>query len=190
MRSGSGRGGPRTISKLLRTATIAGLVTLVGASTAVANHGRPDKTVPIQGAVAGVDAIDTDAPGCPTGAAWRFSAESSGTMSHLGRVDMDVTHCTFSNETMTAGTFGPGTNIVKAANGDEIVLEQSGTWEIVFTDEGVRAYAYIDWTVLSGTGRFDGAEGAGTGISISDLAGANTVTFDGIISYDASQRRT
>ena len=189
MRSHRTRSNAHSRLSLLTAAVFASAALLVGASAASANHGQPDKLVPIHGANVGTDYIIPGAADCPPEAGWRFVAEGNGTMSHLGRVDVAVTHCTFPDTPppdITTGTFGPGLIEITAANGDQLRMTESGWFEVVLTPDGPLAFAYLDWDVLDGTGRFEGATGSGTAVSVSDLMGGNYTTYTGHIAYDAS----
>ncbi len=85
--------------------------------------------------------------------------KGGGNMTHFGRVSIVITQYL-----KGPGTFS-GTIDMKAANGDELVLDYSGQLTgydpstTIFTSE-------VDYTVSSGTGRFLGASGEGKGYSV------------------------
>jgi hypothetical protein len=82
-------------------------------------------------------------------------------MTHLGRVTVVVEHCTYPSADMMTGSFGPGTITMTAANGDQLVLEEHGTFRVEVTDRGPVSYPTLSWHVISGTGRFANADGEG-----------------------------
>lgn len=111
-------------------------------------------------------------------------SEGGGVLSHLGRVDGTITHCTILNED-GSGEFGAGTMTFMAANGDTLLMEHSGTFQMVDLGADVEG----TWTVDHGTGRFDGATGDGTFTAFSDfVAGTTSAEYHGMIHYDASNR--
>lgn len=103
---------------------------------------------------------------------------------HLGLTTFVVTHC---SETTgpTTGVFGHGTNTLTAANGDTLVLSHWGTFQLTMGPTGpVSSDVDLPWTVVGGTGRFEGATGSGDGAGYSILAsGQTTMTLWGEISY-------
>lgn len=172
--------------RLFRILVALALLGAVGASPAAADRPEAPHDVPFRGVV-----VATDSYGPPTdcpapGATWRYYSAGPGTFAHLGATWGDVTHCTWF-DSPTTGHFGPGTNVITAANGDTLTLTQWGTFELVLTD-GVPTGSNGDlhWTVLEGTGRFEGATGSGTADVFTDI-GTQTTTarFVGTIAYDA-----
>lgn len=143
--------------------------------------------VPIHGSVMGQDGM-APPDGCPAGAGWRYISTGSGEFSHLGPVDYVITHCSWL-DSQTTGHFGPGTMTIVADNGDTLVLEDEGTFEIVMGATGPLSMIQLDWTVIGGTGRFANAHGSGTADPVGDLmAGTTSATWEGAIRYDASDR--
>jgi hypothetical protein len=143
--------------------------------------------VPIHGSVLGEDGV-APPDGCPAGAGWRYFSTGSGEFSHLGPVDYVITHCSWM-DSATTGYFGPGTMTIVADNGDTLVLEDQGTFEIVMGATGPLSIIQLDWTVIDGTGRFAHASGSGTAAPVGDLlAGTTSATFEGLVQYDASDR--
>jgi len=142
-----------------------------------------DPARPFGGVTVSVDSI-APPDDCPDGTVWRYVSEGSGRLLHLGRVGVVVTHCTrFTSP--TTGAFGQGTMTFTAANGDVLVLNHWGTFELVGGPAGPM-YSYIDlhWEVVGGTGRFAGATGHGDSAPIGDLvAGTTRATFWGEIAY-------
>lgn len=172
--------------KRLLAIVAAATVCLVLASPVAADSAV---AVPIHGSGAGRD-VGSAPNGCPAGASWRYTSTGGGEFSHLGAVMMVVTHCSWL-DSPTTGHFGPGTITLTAANGDRLVLEDRGTFEIVMGASGPVSMIQLEWTVIGGTGRFAHATGSGTANPVGDLL-ANTTSgpFDGVIKYDASDRAT
>jgi hypothetical protein len=172
----------------LRLMLVLALVLLFGAATASAaptSANGQDRPVPIKASLRGSDTIDPTAPGCPEGTAWswRFTSEGTGNMSHLGKVDYVLTHCTLRDE----GRFKFGTITITAANGDTLVLSEEGTFD--FEPEPPVAYLDLSWVVAGGSGRFENATGWGWGTGRTDVVGGFTdLDLHGYISYDASDR--
>jgi hypothetical protein len=143
--------------------------------------------VPIHGLVVSLDGMAPPET-CPAGAGWRYTSTGSGQFSHLGAVGFVISHCSWL-DSPTTGHFGPGTVTLTAANGDRLVLEDRGTFEIVMGASGPLSLIQLDWTVIGGTGRFAHAEGSGKATPVGDLvAGTTSATFEGVIEYDASDR--
>lgn len=171
--------------RLLGVGALAVALTLPGASLADANHGQPDHAVPVKAVFEGSDYIVMPPTDCPPGAWWRYFFEGTGQMSHLGRVHIDVTHCTTFDPATGTGFFGPGTMTVTAMNGDVLVLEDTGT----FVFDGVDSQIDLHWTVLEGTGRFVGATGGGDASVATNVPTASSAgEMWGSIIYDASNR--
>jgi hypothetical protein len=123
----------------------------------------------------------------------RYFQSGTGVLSHLGAVTVEVTHCTWLDSAST-GHAGPGTITVTAANGDTLVLAHQVTFEFGMPSPGrILNLIDLEWEVVGGTGRFDGAIGTGAGSGISDIdaatgASTTTVSLWGTIAYDASNR--
>ena len=168
----------------MRAMLFALLLVVVGAVPASANHGQSGNEVPIHGAIGGMDERDFDAPDCPgTGWLWRWHTDGTGTVSHLGRVDFQLTHCT------APPSLNHGELVLTAANGD--VLEMAYQGVITEVSETYATWEF-EWSVAGGTGRFDGATGSGVGhaLSLIDLnpERGTTISLEGEIAYDASSR--
>lgn len=184
----------RSIGKLAGAFAVLAAVTLAGASTVDANRGQPDKEVPIHGVMSGVDTVVPAEEGdrCYddfTSGTYQLHYRSEGTavVSHLGRVDFMIDHCT-GFTSATDGYFGDGWMTATAKNGDVLVMNESGTFVI-------DAFGFSDidmsWDVNAGesTGRFAGATGSGIASAIGDLVGGTTSgAMSGTIVYDASNR--
>jgi len=180
------------MTRLLRvTALFAGLM-LLSAPTALATHGQPLHEVPIAGVLTGADSYG-DPSTCPAGAVWRYLQSGTGELSHLGAVTVATTHCTWLDSAST-GHAGPGTITLTAANGDTLVLAHQVTFEFGMPTPGhILSLIDLDWVVVGGAGRYEGATGTGGGSGVSDIdvvtgASATAVTLWGTIAYDASNR--
>lgn len=173
-------------SRILSVGALVATLMLSGASMADATHGQPEHPVPVKLAIAGDDSVVVPAPvHCPAGATWEYHFEGTGQMSHLGRVDVELVHCTTFDFASGTGFFGPGTMEITAKNGDTLVVAEWGT----FVFDGVDSIVDLEWSVLSGTGRFVGAGGGGDGMLFGHVPTA-TMTGDlwGELIYDASNR--
>lgn len=121
---------------------------------------------------------------CPDGATWRYSGSGTGQFRHLGRTSVSLTHCTFVDFASGTGTFGPGTVVLTAGNGDELRLVYTGTFSLVMGPGGLTSVFDMTWVVAGGTGRFAGATGAGTTQGSSLLStGITAASYEGEIAY-------
>jgi hypothetical protein len=141
---------------------------------------------PFGGGGTGTDTMDGPV-GCPESFAtggWRYGSTGTMHLLHLGRTTFAVSHCSMMTGP-TTGVFGSGTNTLTAANGDTLVLRHWGTFSLTMGSAGpVRSDVDLHWTVVSGTGRFEGATGSGDGVGYSILAGGKTtMLLWGKISY-------
>jgi len=165
--------------KLLGVAALVAAVTLAGAAPATA----ADADRPFRGVTAGVDAFGP--PSCP-GASWQYHHLGVGQMTHLGRVTVEVSHCTWLDPLGGPATFGPGTITLTAADGDTLILADWGTATLVITPDGPMSVVDLEWEVIGGTGRFANATGSGGGAPISLLhgdTGTTTAVYWGSIGY-------
>ena len=178
------------MAKTIHTILVALLLVMLGTSTASAARGQPHNEVPVKGTVTGEHEVDR--PPGPDG--WIFTSSGTGQMSHLGRVDYSLEQ---------ASSFGPdgvisstGTITFTAANGDELVVAQEATSQIVGPGEGFTLEG--TWTVVSGSGRFTHAMGSGSLDGVGDIPGGEALfglpdgfaefNLRGEIAYDASNR--
>jgi len=170
------------------------VITIAVLSLALAAPAAAGVDRPIKGTVIGGGGPDVEAPGCPGTPIWRFNSPGTGNVSHLGKVDSFLTHCTYPDL-----TFGEGTITFTAANGDELVIAQEGSC-LPILDESANFLGYTceaTWTAVGGSGRFAHATGSGTLDIVGDVPGGDTlfgldgemrVDIAGTIAYDASDR--
>lgn len=87
----------------------------------------------------------------------RTDSEATGEVSHMGRTTMISNHCTPAFETIAGGEM-----VLEAANGDDVYIHYWG-WA-PFPIPGVTEIIEIDldFAIVGGTGRFEGATGGGT----------------------------
>lgn len=105
----------------------------------------------------------------------------TGNASHLGRIDYNGT-VQISSQTPTQIT-DDLTETLTAANGDKLTLLCHQVANLT-SQKGVYESTADQWTVISGTGRFSGATGSGSGTTHVDF-NSNTFTKDctGTITY-------
>lgn len=84
----------------------------------------------------------------------RTDSAATGTVSHLGRVEMTSQHCTPAGVAIEGGEM-----TLEAANGDELYLAYAGTAPPPGPD-GVIVVS-VDFDITGGTGRFEHATGGG-----------------------------
>lgn len=165
----------------MRKLLVIGLAAIALLTAAAAPASAADPARPFRGVTSGVDSYG--APAC-AGANWQYHHVGTGEVAHLGRVKVEVSHCTFFDLATGRGTFGPGTLTLTAADGDTLVMSEWGTAQLVMTDSGPTSVVQLHWTVIDGTGRFAHATGSGGAAPISDLAANTTTTvYWGEIAY-------
>jgi hypothetical protein len=166
-------------------------VAMLASLPASAAFGRVDRPVPFHGTAVTDDAMLPVDDACPEGSMWRYLAVGSGRFTHLGAVELSISHCSWMTSE-TTGAFGPGSATLTAPNGDVLTLTTWGTFELAFGPAGPEySYVALEWVVSGGTGRFVGATGSGTSAPVGDLlAETTTADFVGTIAYDASNRST
>lgn len=112
------------------------------------------KMVPYKGNYSGSGWIDFTRDDCPEGSV-AISGTGSGVASHLGKIDVYFSHCSYFILDQSNPTFVDGYGITTAANGDQIF----GTYYGYLTgpDEFVDVV-----TLTNGTGRFENISGSFT----------------------------
>jgi hypothetical protein len=171
----------KNVTKLIRVSALASVLALVVAIPAM---GVSSHEVPIKGSTLSVD-DSVDPAGCPEGTSWKYLSSGEGQVSHLGRVHIEVAHCTVLDWETGTGTFGHGGWTLTAANGDHLHFSHQGSFEFL----GDVALITGTWTVTGGDGRFTGASGHGEIRAVSDfLTGTTAMDMAGVIVYEASAR--
>lgn len=142
--------------------------------------------VPIKGTINGVATLGQPTFDSLRDAVVPVESTGSGQLSHLGHVAMTETHTTTilaaSNYTTSLVTDGKAT--ITAANGDQLNIAFSGTGIRTGPSQFDDTFSY---TIIGGTGRFEGAGGSGV-IHSTDEPSTSTgevpYTFDvdGVIS--------
>jgi hypothetical protein len=107
---------------------------------------------------------------CTAGIA--FAAEGTGTGSHVGRFDIDLSFCM----DPATGAISDAAATVAAANADRIVM--TGNGQAVSPTE-----LTFNLDIVGGTGRFDGATGTLAVVGLVGAAGNWTSSGTGWISY-------
>lgn len=167
--------------------------------TAFATPAAAGREVPIRGTVLGQhgppDFADEDC--IAAGYAWRFPSQGEGRISHLGRVDYELTQCTVPG---SEGFESVGTVTLTAANGDMLYLAHTMLSQLVgdFDPDPDGFVLEGTWEAVGGTGRFLHATGHGTLDGFGDIPdgeanfdipdGLAQFNFMGKIAYDASDR--
>lgn len=171
-----------TMRKQLTAVVLAAAAVAMGGPSAL---GATAPTVPIKGWSQGAPDTYGAPVDCPAGTSWRYSQTGTAWLSHLGRVTFHITHCTVAPE----GRFGLGTTMFTAANGDELWMEQWGTFQLDSPQNPTRSDGVLNWTITGGTGRFTGATGSGTGTATTIITGPATGstsgTWTGKIAYNS-----
>jgi hypothetical protein len=172
------------------------VVVLAGVSPAFGKGHEPTE-VPFKGTIIGEWGRILDGePELPVecgGYDWYFFAEGTGKLTHLGKVEFFLEHCTdeISDE---LSEWEGGTITFTAANGDTLVIEETGEGVLEFEGEGPPiGFSYVgEWEVLEGegTGRFLNASGSGEMEGYGDIPGPLVLDFTGTIAYDASDGAT
>jgi hypothetical protein len=136
------------------------VLTLVLAATfsmAVAVAGDNAKGRPFKGSMSGEATFDFASGACldVTGAPWQTIGYMAGKLSHLGKSEWFVSHCS----TLDGSQLVNGEGVLVAANGDEIWLTYTADLISPFTPPPVVLLYDQTNIVVGGTGRFEGASG-------------------------------
>lgn len=158
---------------LLRTIALAVVASLALATTAFASNERP-----MSGGFT-VAVVPVDQRCGPN--ALTIGFEGSGIARHLGRMTGTGSNCTEFSLSEDAVAIWDGIATYVAADGSAITVAYEGVQQ---TPVGGVALATTTSTVISGTGRFEGATGAWEGSGTIDfITGLFTGTFSGWVAY-------
>lgn len=107
--------------------------------------------------------------------------EGVGIATHLGRMEGTGSNCTSFNLTTEAVLIWDGLATFVAADGSSITMSYEGAQDAPVDG---RATAASTFTVISGTGRFEGAAGSWTSSEVIDFTtGIDLGSFSGWVSY-------
>lgn len=143
--------------------------------------GADSASRPFKGSAVGEVTFPLD-PDCPNYGGLRTDSTAVGTASHLGRIVMEGQHCT-----PAPGEGIAGEQTFVAANGDEVYMTYSGVPGPPNPD-GVIVFD-VNFDIIGGSGRFEGAEGGGTMIAyvvfegLLDPAWSASWVWEGTIGY-------
>jgi hypothetical protein len=145
---------PIKVLLALAAATLLVLALAVPASAASAS--RPFKGW-VSGEVAFVPAPLTQ---CPAGGVFwgglQTVGSATGIASHLGSTAMTSHHCTPSGEAISGGQM-----TLTSDSGDEVAITYSGSAPFPIPGVTEVIVVHIDFVIVGGTGRFEGATGGG-----------------------------
>jgi hypothetical protein len=107
--------------------------------------------------------------------------EGVGIATHLGRMEGSGSNCTSFNLTTEAVPIWDGLATFVAADGSSITMHYEGAQDAPVDGKAAAANTF---TVISGTGRFEGATGSWTSSEVIDFTtGIDQGTFSGSVSY-------
>ena len=118
----------------------------------------------------------------PTGISPTYTLEGTGIASRLGNVKLYQAGIVVTGgDPNTGPVTDVSTETLTAANGDTLTILCLQTADVI--SPGV-LHGTDQWTVIGGTGQFDGATGSGTGETFADTdAGSFTKQLTGVIAY-------
>ena len=126
---------------------------------------------------------------CPAQTMFHVTGNGMGNFAHLGLAHYTFEWCASANMATGDGWLTKdGSMALVAANGDQLVLTFDLTFKATPLPIPKTAVAHVDWTVQSGTGRFEDATGSGVAtwsvVYFPDLTGAtSTSVWSGTIAY-------
>ncbi|PWN06000.1 hypothetical protein [Rhodohalobacter mucosus] len=142
------------------------------------------KLVHIKGTYSGSGTIDPTRTDCPTGSV-PISGEGTGIASHLGKIHVSFSHCSFFLVDPANPTYTDGHGELKSANGDTIFGSYNGFLTGPDTFQNVNI-------VNRGTGRFEDVTGELTetgSVDLTDTGFTFEISIDGFISTVGSSKR-
>jgi hypothetical protein len=116
---------------------------------------------PFKGSLSGeVSFVPVSLTQCPAGGVFwgglQTVSSATGVVSHLGSTAMTSRHCTPSGEAINGGQM-----TLTSDSGDEVAIEYSGSAPFPIPGVTEVIVVHIDFVVVDGTGRFEGATGGG-----------------------------
>lgn len=142
-----------------------------------------DEHRPFKGTAQGYGMVVPDAA-CPAFGGLRSVFTQTGYATHLGKIVMDNDHCTPSGPWVDGGEM-----TIIAANGDEVSITYTAGPVPQVGEDPMRFDVPIEFVVVGGTGRFEGASGGGHMTVTISWPGfepnywPSTMVIDGTIDY-------
>jgi len=137
-----------------RFVAILGMVAIfaLAAGPATANGGEHR---PFKGTAVGYGMVVPDAA-CPAFGGLRSAFTATGTMTHMGAILMDNSHCTPAGPWVDGGVM-----TIIAANGDEVSITYTAGPAPAVGPDPMQFEVPGEFVIVGGTGRFEGASGGG-----------------------------
>lgn len=163
--------------RLLVIFGVVAILSLAAGPVAASDHARP-----FRGVAHGYGMVVPDTS-CPAWGGLRSQFTAAGAATHLGEVTVDNSHCTPAGTVVTGGAL-----TFVGANGDTVFATYTAVAPAV-GPEPVVFDAVAAFTIVGGTGRFEGATGSGQMISTISWPGFSvnywptTEVWTGTISY-------
>ena len=142
------------------------------------------KMVHIKGTYSGSGILDQERDDCPEGSV-AISGEGTGIASHVGKIHVSFSHCSYYLVDPENPTYTDGIGILTSANGDKIY----GTYYGNLTGPDT----FVNYnTFTHGTGRFEDVSGSMTEtgtVALTDTGFTFEIFIDGMISTVGSSGR-
>ena len=160
-----------------RVLRVAAFTTLIALLAPCVYAKKPN--VPFKATLNTQETLGLNPAACPT-TLLQGTTVASGKATHMGSVSLRSTDCVVVESGQF--TFTDGRLVLTAANGDQIIATYSG---MLLPSAELPVYSLSgSYTVIGGTGRFEGATGAGTLQGSSNIVtGRGGYTATGFISY-------
>ena len=160
--------------RVLRVAALTTLIALLAPSV----HAKKPN-VPFKASLITQETLGFNPVACPT-TFLQGTTVASGNATHMGSVTLRSTDCVVQADGQL--TFTDGRLVLTAANGDQIIATYSG---MLLPTAELPVYSLSgSYTVIGGTGRFEGATGSGTLQGSSNIVtGRGGYTATGFLRY-------